>query len=333
MDGQATEDLAVANAANWLRLTFHALTCNDSACCLGERCSGGKLLLSHILASSSPDACTAAVPQCTSVRRLVLHWLECQEPNCRLCAGVWRDISGYQEQHEGHVRLSQDRGSDTVPPEQPGTPQRGGSPEPVDMDFHTSAFAGNAVGRTMATISPAGAETPANPANRAVLQLQDVTSYMRYLLHTLMRKQSSGDTASRAAGRMFWLEVLRAPALQPQQQQQWTACHPVMAAADGGMGAAMEEAGGATGAGGGSGAGGGAYRYLEPPSAAPTLAGRRLVMHRLMCRNPYCALCAGTCELFTRGHALTGDLRAPQTMRDMDNIVQELSLALAWFQL
>ncbi|GFR42801.1 hypothetical protein Agub_g3769 [Astrephomene gubernaculifera] len=182
----------------------------------------------------------------------------------------------------------------------------------------------------MAAIAPGGATTPINPANRAVLQLQEATSYMRYLLHTLMRKQYSGDAASRVAGRTFWLAVLRAPALQPQQPQQRRQLPQRMAAADGGMGAAMEAAD-AAGAGAGAGAVGEAY--LEPPSAAPTLAGRRLVIHRLTCRNPYCALCAGTCELFTRGHALRSELRAPNTMRDMNNIVQELSLALAWFHL
>ncbi|GLC59007.1 hypothetical protein PLESTB_001432300 [Pleodorina starrii] len=385
MTSEQGDDASVANAANWLRLIFHSLTCNNPACVLDDRCSGGKALLSHVLTCSNPGAC--AVPSCTSVRRLTLHWLRCQDTQCRLCAGVWRDLSGSDGRHEQHQQFQpRARYNEPLPPEAPGTPDRNGAApiadvfsdrqpvanpgeegvapsgrgaddedmQVVDVDFdpllpvadravvqlqggydsssltHSLATAAHSLTRELthelsepgpAFRFPAGvpervslpghdarcdlrssemaAGGPGHPdpsISHVVLYimycvLQEATSYMRYLLHCLMCRNERASP-SRAPGLQFWLDALMPQGLMPHDG---SAAPPPLAVA---------------------------------AAVAPTIAGRRLLGHRLMCRNSFCALCSGTCDLFTRGRALHGQPPVPSGLHDMDLIVHELSLAL-----
>ncbi len=77
-DSNTGDDSAVANACNWLRLIFHALTCNRPICQLGERCSNGKLVLSHLVTCAADPVGSCNVPSCNAVRRLALHWAGCK---------------------------------------------------------------------------------------------------------------------------------------------------------------------------------------------------------------------------------------------------------------
>ncbi|GLC42862.1 hypothetical protein PLESTF_000586000 [Pleodorina starrii] len=300
MTSEQGDDASVANAANWLRLIFHSLTCNNPACVLDDRCSGGKALLSHVLTCSNPGAC--AVPSCTSVRRLTLHWLRCQDTQCRLCAGVWRDLSGSDGRHEQHQQFQpRARYNEPLPPEAPGTPDRNGAAPIADVFSDRQPVANP--GEEGVAPSGRGADDedmqvvdvdfdPLLPvADRAVVQLQEATSYMRYLLHCLMCRNERASP-SRAPGLQFWLDALMPQGLMPHDG---SAAPPPLAVA---------------------------------AAVAPTIAGRRLLGHRLMCRNSFCALCSGTCDLFTRGRALHGQPPVPSGLHDMDLIVHELSLAL-----
>ncbi|GIL84117.1 hypothetical protein Vretimale_11034 [Volvox reticuliferus] len=303
MTSEHGDEASVANAANWLRLIFHSLTCSNPACVLEERCTGGKALLTHVLTCTNPGACT--VPSCTSVRRLTLHWLRCQDTQCRLCAGVWRDLSGHDETNAQQQPLRvRARLMEPLPPEAPGTPDRNGVAS-TSISNSMSEDAGNLVGDGDGP-SGQGHEQDAAPSggdmeivdveydmraavtDRAVIQLQEATSYMRYLLYCLMCRDAR-DSAARGPGLQFWLSNLMSPPLQGHAQQ-------VLSGAAGARG----------------------HRS----------AGRRLLGHRLLCQNPYCALCSGTCELFTRGQGLRRELPVPNGLRDMDLIVHELSLAL-----
>ncbi|GIL59196.1 hypothetical protein Vafri_13885 [Volvox africanus] len=300
MNSEHGDDASVANAANWLRLIFHSLTCSNPACVLEERCAGGKALLSHVLTCTNPGACT--VPSCTSVRRLTLHWLRCQDTQCRLCAGVWRDLSGHDEANAEQQPLRfRERLMESLPPEAPGTPDRSGAASTsfsCNISEDTVNSTGDGVGPSgqgheeyagvEAEIVNVESHMGAAVTDRAVIQLQEATSYMRYLLYCLMCRDAR-DSAARGPGQHFWINTLMPPPLQEHTQQ----AHSVAA---------------------------GAARHGS--------AGRRLLGHRLLCQNPYCALCSGTCELFTRGQGLRRELPVPNGLRDMDLIVHELSLAL-----
>ncbi|EFJ47874.1 hypothetical protein VOLCADRAFT_91513 [Volvox carteri f. nagariensis] len=322
------DEASLANAANWLRLIFHSLTCNNPGCVLGERCSGGKALISHVLTCSSSGACM--VPSCASVRRLILHWLRCQDTHCRLCAAVWRDLSGHYEvnQQRGFSPRTE-RQMEPLPPEAPGTPDRTGavllpSSNSIEREDDANATGDGvaAFGRRrdehaadvrIAELGIGHNNPPAQVTDRAVIQLQEATSYMRYLLYCLMCRQArvrlrvreadeGHDTAARAPGLHFWLNM----AMPPQATGHVTAA-VVAAAAPPAVAVAVAA--------------------IRPPTATAALrmalpsAGRRLLCHRLMCRNPLCALCSGTCELFTRGQGLRRELPVPSGLYDMDVIV------------
>eukprot|EP00198_Chlamydomonas_reinhardtii_P007365 XP_001696701.1 predicted protein [Chlamydomonas reinhardtii] len=70
--------VAAKNASNWLRLAFHALTCPDGqACPIKELCVVGKSVLKQICLAEQ-DISTPTRPT-SSVRKLLLHWLRCEE--------------------------------------------------------------------------------------------------------------------------------------------------------------------------------------------------------------------------------------------------------------
>ncbi|KAG2486641.1 hypothetical protein HYH03_014697 [Edaphochlamys debaryana] len=305
------DEAAIANAGNWLRLSFHVATCNLAPCQLGDRCGAGKELLAHIVTCSG-GACT--LPACTSVKRLLRHWLVCQDPACRLCSGVWSDLSSFHPAGQGAPGPPQPQAPGSPEqPEHPGTPERAPPPELHPGSAASPSYSGGGAaleprlsGGSFASpttpgpsngLAPAVASSPVAgaAAARASQQLQEATSYLKYILHSLMCR-TARDLPSRAPGVAFWLGML-------------------------GDGLAAGNGAGATGP-------------LPWPQAAPQpSAGQRLLHHRLTCRNTGCAMCSGTCDLFVRGNALRQELPVPQTLNQMDDIVQALSMALASFNL
>ncbi|KXZ45739.1 hypothetical protein GPECTOR_51g725 [Gonium pectorale] len=151
-------------------------------------------------------------------------------------------------------------------------------------------------------------------ADRAVLHLLEATAYMRYLLQTLMSRNTR-DAPNSGPGRNFWFNLWMPTGAGGQQPYGGYA---------GPEGQQVLEAGGMVAQGPDPAAVAAAAAGV--PARRP--AGRRLLQHRLVCRNSYCALCAGTCDLFTRGHGLRLDPALPAGLREMDDIVQELALAL-----
>lgn len=77
---------AVEQGLSWTRALIHGLTCKNEHCGFGSKCRESQLSLLHVLGCSDA-ACPISC--CLSLRKLLQHFLLCEEVDCPLCSNVW----------------------------------------------------------------------------------------------------------------------------------------------------------------------------------------------------------------------------------------------------
>mmetsp|Transcript_2409 Transcript_2409/g.5395 ORF Transcript_2409/g.5395 Transcript_2409/m.5395 type:complete len:384 (+) Transcript_2409:189-1340(+) len=78
-----------SRASSWLLALFHSLTCNACPCAQPELCSATKTTIRHMLQCRGCEEST-----CGPLRKLLLHYINCKDSNCELCAPVLLQLRG-----------------------------------------------------------------------------------------------------------------------------------------------------------------------------------------------------------------------------------------------